>query len=263
MFRNIALIAASALTLTAGGALAAGEGGHVEDVAFAHEGPFGKFDQFQLQRGLQVFTEVCAACHGLKYVPIRTLSDEGGPGLPEDQVRAYAKQFTVTDKETGEDREAVPSDNFPANTGAGAPDLSLMAKARAGFHGPYGTGLNQLFRGMGGPEYIHAILVGYTGEEKEEFGTTFYENTAFPTGWIAMPPPLSDDAVTYADGTPATVDQMSMDVASFLYWAAEPKLMDRKKAGFVSVLFLVLLSTLLYLTNKRLWAGVKGKKQHA
>ena len=96
MFRNIALIAASALTLTAGGAIAAGEGGHVEDVAFAHEGPFGKFDQFQLQRGLQVFTEVCSACHGLKFVPLRTLSDEGGPGLPEDQVRAYAAQFTVT-----------------------------------------------------------------------------------------------------------------------------------------------------------------------
>ncbi|MFN3991422.1 MAG: cytochrome c1 [Tabrizicola flagellatus] len=263
MFRNIALIAASALTLTAGGAIAAGEGGHVEDVAFAHEGPFGKFDQFQLQRGLQVFTEVCSACHGLKYVPIRTLSDPGGPGLPEDQVRAYAKQFTVTDKETGEDREAIPSDNFPANTGAGAPDLSLMAKARAGFHGPYGTGINQLFRGMGGPEYIHALLTGYTGEEKEEFGSFFYENTAFSTGWIAMAPPLSDDQVTYADGTPATVDQMAMDVASFLYWAAEPKLMDRKNAGFVSVLFLVLLSTLLYLTNKRIWAGVKGKKQHA
>ncbi|MFN4193652.1 MAG: cytochrome c1 [Tabrizicola sp.] len=263
MFRNIALIAASALTLTAGGAIAAGEGGHVEDVAFAHEGPFGKFDQFQLQRGLQVFTEVCSACHGLKYVPIRTLSDEGGPGLPEDQVRAYAKQFTVTDKETGEDREAIPSDNLPANTGAGAPDLSLMAKARAGFHGPYGTGISQLVRGMGGPEYIHAVLTGYTGEEKEEFGSYFYENKAFSTGWIAMAPPLADDAVTYADGTPATVDQMAMDVASFLYWAAEPKLMDRKNAGFVSVLFLVLLSTLLYLTNKRIWAGVKGKKQHA
>jgi len=263
MFRNIALIAASALTLTAGGAIAAGEGGHVEDVAFAHEGPFGKFDQFQLQRGLQVYTEVCAGCHGLKYVPIRTLSDEGGPGLPEDQVRAYATQFTVTDKETGEDREGLPTDNFPANTGAGAPDLSLMAKARAGFHGPYGTGMNQLFKGMGGPEYIHAILTGYTGEEKEEFGSYFYENTAFSTGWIAMAPPLSDDQVTYADGTPATVDQMAMDVASFLYWAAEPKLMDRKNAGFVSVIFLLILSTLLYLTNKRLWAGVKGKKQHA
>ena len=260
MFRKIVLTAASVLTLTTGAALAAGEGGHVEDVSFAHEGPFGAFDQFQLQRGLQVYTEVCAACHGLKYVPLRTLSDAGGPGIPEDQVRAYAKQFTVTDKETGEDREAIPTDNFPANTGAGAPDLSLMAKARAGFHGPYGTGMNQFFRGMGGPEYIHAVLTGYTGEEKEEFGSYFYENHAFSTGWIAMPPPLSDDQVTYADGTKATVDQMAMDVASFLMWAAEPKLMDRKNAGFVSVIFLLVLSTLLYLTNKRVWAGVKGKK---
>ncbi|RYI14857.1 MAG: cytochrome c1 [Acetobacteraceae bacterium] len=260
MFRTIALIAASALALTTGVATAAGEGGHVEDVAFAHEGPFGKFDQFQLQRGLQVFTEVCSACHGLKYVPIRTLSDEGGPALPEDQVRAYAKQFTVTDKETGEDREGLPTDNFPANVDAGAPDLSLMAKARAGFHGPYGTGINQLTRGMGGPEYIHAILTGYTGEQKDEFGSTFYENHAFATGWIRMPPPLSDDAVTYADGTAATVDQMSMDVASFLMWAAEPKLMDRKNAGFVSVIFLLVLSTLLYLTNKRIWSGIKGRK---
>ncbi len=260
MFRNIALIAASALTLTSGAALAAGEGGHIEDVSFAHEGPFGAFDQFQLQRGLQVYTEVCSACHGLKYVPLRTLSDAGGPGIPEDQVRAYAKQFTVTDKETGEDREGLPTDNFPANTSAGAPDLSLMAKARAGFHGPYGTGMNQLFRGMGGPEYIHAILTGYTGEEKEEFGSYFYENHAFSTGWIAMAPPLSDDQVTYADGTKATVDQMAMDVASFLMWAAEPKLMDRKNAGFVSVIFLAVLSTLLYLTNKRVWAGVKGRK---
>ncbi|MFP5478138.1 MAG: cytochrome c1 [Alphaproteobacteria bacterium] len=263
MFRKIALTAASALVLTAGLALAAETEQHIEDVAFAHEGPFGKFDQFQLQRGLQVYTEVCSGCHGLKYVPLRTLSDEGGPGLPEDQVRAYAEQFTVTDKETGEDRAALPTDNFPANDNAGAPDLSLMAKARAGFSGPYGTGMNQLFRGMGGPEYIYSILTGYTGEEKEEFGSFFYANTAFPGGWIAMAPPLSDDQVTYADGHPATVHHMAEDVASFLYWAAEPKLMDRKKAGFVSVLYLVLLSTLLYLTNKRIWAGVKGKKQHA
>jgi ubiquinol-cytochrome c reductase cytochrome c1 subunit len=260
MFRNIALIAASVLALGPGMAPAQEMESKVEDVTFAQEGPFGKFDQFQLQRGLQVYTEVCAACHGMKFVPIRSLSDEGGPALPADQVRAYAKQFTVTDKDTGEDREALPTDNFPANTSAGAPDLSLMAKARAGFRGPYGTGINQLFRGMGGPEYIHAILTGYTGEEKEEFGSTFYENHAFSSGWIAMPPPLSDDAVTYADGTKATVDQMSMDVASFLMWAAEPKLMDRKNAGFVSVIFLLILSTLLYLTNKRIWAGIKGKK---
>ena len=260
MFRKIALTAASALILTTGVAIAAGGETHIEDVAFAHEGPFGKFDEFQLQRGLQVYTEVCAGCHGLKFVPIRTLSDEGGPGLPEDQVRAYAKQFTITDKATGEDREGLPTDNFPANVDAGAPDLSLMAKARAGFHGPYGTGINQMFKGMGGPEYIHAILVGYTGEEKEEFGSTFYENHAFPGGWIRMPPPLSDDVVTYADGTAATVDQMSMDVASFLMWTAEPHLMDRRGAGFVSVIFLALLATLLYLTNKRIWAGIKGKK---
>lgn len=260
MIRNFALTVATALALvTPGVAETAGEQ-VIEDVAFAHEGPFGKFDQFQLQRGLQVFTEVCSGCHGLKYVPLRTLSDEGGPGIPEDQVRAYATQFTVTDKDTGEDREAIPTDNFPANTGAGAPDLSLMAKARAGFHGPYGSGINQLFKGMGGPEYIHAILTGYTGEEKEEFGTAFYQNPAFSTGWIAMPPPLADDQVTYADGTPATVDQMAMDVSSFLMWAAEPKLMDRKNAGFISVIFLLVLSSLLYLTNKRIWAAVKGKK---
>lgn len=263
MFRTFALSVIAALTVNAGAAFAVEVSGSITDVDFAHEGPFGKFDQFQLQRGLQIYTEVCAGCHGLKYVPLRTLSDEGGPGIPEDQVRAYAKQFTVTDKDTGEDREAIPTDNFPANTGAGAPDLSLMAKARAGFHGPYGTGMNQLFRGMGGPEYIYSILTGYTGAEKEEFGTVLYENKAFSTGWIAMAPPLSDDAVTFADGREATVSNMAEDVASFLMWAAEPKLMDRKNAGFVSVLFLALLSTLLYLTNKRIWAGVKGKKQHA
>lgn len=260
MFRKIALVAVSALSLTVGGAQAAGEGGHVEDIDFAHEGPFGRFDQFQLQRGLQVYTEVCSGCHGLKYVPIRTLADEGGPMLPEDQVRAYAKQFTVTDKETGEDREGLPTDNFPANTAAGAPDLSMMAKARAGFHGPYGTGISQLINGMGGPEYIYSVLTGYTGEEKEEFGSYFYENTAFPGGWIAMAPPLSDDQVTYADGHPATVHHMAEDVTSFLMWAAEPKLMDRREAGFVSVIFLAILASLLYLTNKRLWAGVKGRK---
>jgi ubiquinol-cytochrome c reductase cytochrome c1 subunit len=262
MFRKIALAAVSVLAVTVGGVNAAGKSGEVTDVDFAHEGPFGRFDQFQLQRGLQVYTEVCAGCHGLKFVPLRTLSDEGGPGLPEDQVRAYAEQFTVTDRETGEDRAALPTDHFPASMLENAPDLSLMAKARAGFHGPYGTGLNQLFRGMGGPEYIYSVLTGYTGEEKEEFGSFFYENKAFPGGWIAMAPPLWDDQVTYADGTAATVSQMSEDVASFLMWAAEPKLMDRRNAGFVSVIFLVILSVLLYLTNKRLWAGIKGK-QHA
>ena len=259
MFRKIAISAASALVLSTSGAFAEGAA-HIEDIPFSFEGPFGKFDEHQLQRGLQVFTEVCSACHGLKFVPIRTLSDEGGPAIPEDQVRAYAKQFTVVDKETGEEREAKPSDNFPANTGAGAPDLSLMAKARAAFHGPYGLGINQLFKGIGGPEYIHGILTGYSGESKDEAGATFYENHAFSTGWIKMPPPLSEGQVTYADGTPATVDQMSKDVAAFLMWTAEPHMMARKQSGFISVIFLIVLTSLLYLTNKRLWAGIKGKK---
>ncbi|NEY91082.1 cytochrome c1 [Tabrizicola oligotrophica] len=260
MFRKIAISAVSALALTTGAAFAAGAEAETHDVAFSFEGPFGAFDEHQLQRGLQVFTEVCSGCHGLKYVPIRTLADEGGPHLPEDQVRAYAKNFTVIDKETGEEREALASDNFPANTGAGAPDLSLMAKARAGFHGPYGLGINQMFRGIGGPEHIVSILTGYTGEEKTEAGETFYENHAFPGGWIKMAPPLSDDQVTFADGHPSSLHHMAEDVAAFLMWAAEPHMMARKQTGFVAVIFLVLLTSLLYLTNKRLWAGVKGKK---
>ncbi|MDB6177093.1 cytochrome c1 [Paracoccus sp. Z330] len=235
---------------------------HIEDISFSFEGPFGKYDQFQLQRGLQVYTEVCSACHGMKFVPIRTLHDDGGPGLPEDQVRAYAANLSeITDAETGEDRTRLPTDHFPTVTGDGmGPDLSLMAKARAGFHGPYGTGISQLVNGIGGPEYIHAILTSYTGEEMEQAGSIFYENTAFSTGYISMPSPLSDDLVTYEDGTPATVDQMARDVSAFLMWTAEPKMMDRKMVGLVSVLFLIVLSALLYLTNKRIWAPHKGKK---
>nr|WP_134679484.1 cytochrome c1 [Paracoccus ravus] len=235
---------------------------HIEDISFSFEGPFGSYDQFQLQRGLQVYTEVCSACHGLRYVPLRTLGDAGGPGLPEDQVRAYAAGLDITDAETGEDRPRAPTDHFPTVSGEGmGPDLSLMAKARAGFHGPYGTGISQLFRGIGGPEYIHALLAGYDGETKEEAGSTFYHNAAFASGWIKMPPPLSDGQVTYEDGTEATVDQMARDVSAFLMWTAEPKMMDRKQVGMVSVLFLIVLASLLYLTNKKLWWPIKhGRK---
>jgi ubiquinol-cytochrome c reductase cytochrome c1 subunit len=262
MFRKIAISAVSALALTTTIAFAAGEATHTEDVAFSFEGIFGSYDQMQLQRGLQVYTEVCSACHGLKFVPMRTLADEGGPNLPEDQVRAYATQFTITDKDTGEDRDGLPTDNFPANTSLGAPDLSLMAKARAGFSGPYGLGINQLVKGMGGAEHLYSTLVGYTGEEKTEFGETFYENISFPGGWIKMPPPLSEDQVAYEDGHPATVENMAEDVSAFLMWAAEPHLNARKQAGFKAVILLTLLASLLYLTNKRLWSRVKGPKTH-
>ncbi len=259
MLKKIAISTALSLALT-GGAMAAGSEGHVHDVDFSFEGPFGKFDQHQLQRGLQVYTEVCAGCHGLKFVPLRNLHDASGPGIPEDQVRAYAAGFDIFDAELDDDRPRTPADNFPAVSGDGmGPDLSLMAKARAGFHGPYGTGLNQLFNGTGGPEYITSLLAGYTGEEKEEAGTTFYENTAFPGGWISMPPPLSDELVEYADGHDNSVHHMAEDVSAFLMWTAEPKMMARKQTGFVAVLFLVVLSSLLYLTNKKIWAPVKKK----
>ena len=153
----------------------------------------------------------------------------------------------------------MPADYFPRSALETAPDLSLMTKKRAGFHGPYGTGINQFLKGIGGPEHMYSILTGYTGEEKEEAGTVYYENHAFSTGWISMPPPLADDQVAYADGTPATVAQMSEDVSAFLMWTAEPHMMARKQTGFVAVLFLGLLAFLLYLTNKRIWAGIKGK----
>ncbi len=259
MLKKLALAATLALAPVSG-AFAAGASGEVENYDFSFEGPFGTFDQAQLQRGLQVYTQVCSACHGMKFVPLRTLSAEDGPGMPEDQVRAYAAQFfEVYDEELEDFRAARPTDHFPENNAAGAPDLSMMAKARAGFHGPYGLGINQFFKGMGGPEYIASLLAGYTGEEKEEAGTILYENKAFPGGWISMGPPLYGDDVEYSDGTEATIEQQSKDVAAFLMWAAEPKLMARKQAGFVGVVFLTVLSVLLYLTNKRIWAPVKAR----
>ncbi|MCE8539910.1 cytochrome c1 [Ruegeria pomeroyi] len=262
MFKKLAIGAAFALALAPVASHAAGGGEqHIEDFQFSFEGPFGTYDQNQLQRGLQVYTEVCAACHGLKYVPLRTLGDEGGIGWTDDQVRAYASEtFSVYDPELEDDRPAIPTDHFPANTAAGAPDLSMMAKARAGFHGPYGLGINQLFKGIGGAEYIASLLTGYTGHEKEEAGSILYENTAFPGGWISMAPPLSDEQVEFADGHANDLHHMAADVSAFLMWAAEPKMMARKQAGLVGVIFLTILASMLYLTNKRLWAPHKGKK---
>ena len=163
------------------------------------------------------------------------------------------------DAELDDFRPALPTDNFPAGSLDSAPDLSLMAKARAAFHGPYGLGINQLFKGFGGAEYIVAILTGYTAEEKEEAGTTLYQNTTFPGGYIAMNPPLFGEDVEYADGHSNDLHAESEDVAAFLMWAAEPKLVVRKRVGFIAVVFLSILSVLMYYTNKRIWAPVKGK----
>jgi quinol-cytochrome oxidoreductase complex cytochrome b subunit/cytochrome c1 len=227
---------------------------------------FGTYDKAQLQRGTQVYVEVCASCHGMKFVPFRSLTEPGGPEFTEEQVKELASTFTVWDPTLfdgeGDFRPASFNDNFPENNLAvpPAPDLSVMAKARAGFHGPYGTGLNQLFKGMGGPEYIYSMLIGFTGEDMEMAGSFFYENTAFPGGWISMAPQLFDDRVIYDDGTPATEEQMAEDVSAFLMWAAEPKMMQRKQMGITAMLFLSVFAVLLYLTNKRLWMPVKHRE---
>jgi ubiquinol-cytochrome c reductase cytochrome c1 subunit len=267
MLKTTILSGLAALALACGAARAqepaaeaeSHEAGHVTDFAFSFEGPFGRFDQAQLQRGLQVYTEVCSACHGLQYLTYRELAEEGGPSLTEPQMRAYAAMHEVTDPTTGESVPATPSDHFQLSPIENAPDLSLMAKARAGFHGPAGLLVNQLMRGVGGPEYIASLLVGFTGEEREEAGAVLYGNPIFSGGWIAMAPPLSDGQVTFADGTEASVEQMSRDVAAFLMWSAEPKMMARKSAGLTAVLFLAVLAVLLWFTNKKLWSRHKGK----
>ncbi|ARE40803.1 ubiquinol cytochrome C oxidoreductase, cytochrome C1 subunit [Rhodovulum sp. P5] len=260
MLKKLTITALTALSLGTAGAWAS-EGGHVKDYKFSFEGMAGTYDQAQLQRGLQIYTEICATCHGLIYVPFRSLAEPGGPSLSEQAMIDYAASFEVYDDEIEDYRPAKPTDYYPAGTYPGAPDLSLMAKARAGFHGPMGSGLAQLFKGMGGPEYITSYLLAFTDETKDEAGTLYYENPVFSTGWSAMPPQLYGEDVEFADGTPATAEQEAKDVAAFLMWAAEPKLMARKEAGFISVVFLTILTVLLYLTNKRLWAPYKPEKK--
>lgn len=285
MLRNLTLTSALALGLSAGMATAAGEA-HIEDFDFSFEGPFGSYDQMQLQRGLQLYTEVCSLCHGMVHVPLRTLSDEGGPALPEEQMRAYAENFEVFDQALadgeGDYRPASPADHFPAGGLAAAPDLSLMAKARAGFSGPYGTGMSQLFNGMGGAEYIASLMTGYEEEPEcalEGEPMDGYYNTAFAAGgfpescidengkhmvpgsYIAMSQPLYDGEIEFADGHSNSLESQGQDIAAFLMWAAEPKLVARKEAGLTGVIFLVVLAALLFTANKRLWAPHKHPKK--
>jgi ubiquinol-cytochrome c reductase cytochrome c1 subunit len=284
MFRKFTLTAVTALALTAGQATAAEVETEIHDFDFSFEGPFGSYDQMQLQRGLQVYTEICAACHGMEYVAFRNLSDEGGPHLPKDQMRAYAEFYEVFDQSLfdgeGDFRPATPADKFPGSSLSNAPDLSLMAKARAGFHGPYGTGISQFVNGMGGPEYIASILTGYheepecalEGEPMDGFYNVAFAAGGFPDSckddhghhtvpgsWIAMSQPLYGDDVEFADGHSTDLDHVAQDVSAFMMWTAEPKLVARKQAGLTGVLFLTVLSVLLYLTNKRIWAPHKKK----
>ena len=168
-------------------AFSAGPSGKIEDIDFSFEGVFGTYDKNQLQRGLQVFTEVCAGCHGLKHVAYRNLGDPGGPELPPEQVKAYAAQFDIFDPELDDERSAIPSDYFGGSMVENAPNLSLMAKAR-----------------LRGPEYIATLLKSYNEEEKEQAGSVLYGNKLYPGGWIAMAQPLWGDDVEYMDGTEAS-----------------------------------------------------------
>ena len=273
MFKKLALSAALAVALTSGSAFAAGGEGHIEDFDYSFEGPFGTYDQHQLQRGFQVFREVCASCHGARLMAFRNLSEPGGPGFSEAQVKAFAAEYDVQDGPNGDgemyDRKAVPSDYFPSpfpneeaaaasNGGAAPPDFSLLAKARG-----VERGFPQFIFDMfvpyqeGGPDYIHALLTGYqeppAGVEVGE-GTHF--NPHFMSGIsLKMAQPISDDQVTYDDGTPQTLDQYSKDVSAFMMWAAEPKLEERKRTGFMVMIFLLGLTALIYLTKKSITAN--------
>ncbi len=239
------------------------------DWSFA--GPFGTYDKGQLQRGLKVYRESCAACHGLERVAFRTLEDLG---YSEAQVSAIAAEYEVED---GPDaagdmfmRPAIPSDHFPApfanaeaaaasNNGAAPPDLSLMAKARAVTRG-FPTFVFDIFTqyAEGGPDYVHALLTGYEDapEGVELQPGTYYNPHFIASSALSMPPPLADGQVTYDDGAPETLDQYSRDVTAFLMWAAEPHMEERKRMGFNVMIFLVLFGGLVYLTKRKVWSNV-------
>ena len=201
------------------------------EVDWHFQGLFGQFDRAAAQRGLQVYREVCAACHALDYVAFRTLQDLG---YSEDQVKALAAEYTVTDFPNEQAARAANGGAYPVN-------LSLITKARED-----------------GPSYVYSLLLGYAEPPPdEEAPDGMYYNTYFPSHWLAMPPPLSEGVVTYTDGTEATLEQMSYDVVNFLHWTAEPKLEARKSTGLSMVLFLVALTALLYMTKRKIWTQVE------
>lgn len=227
-------------------------------------GPFGTFDRAALQRGYQVYREVCSSCHGMKFMAFRNLGQEGGPFFDEEfenpndnpRIKALAAEFMVEDgpDDSGSmfERPGRPSDPFPepfpneqfarlANGGALPPDLSVIVKAREG-----------------GPDYVRSILTGYlTPPSDVELATGMQYNPWFRGGQIRMPPPLPDNRVTFEDGTEATNDQMAADVVEFLAWAADPHTEERKRLGFIVIAYLAVLTVLLWFAYKRLWRNVK------
>ena len=222
------------------------------------KGLFGKFDRASLQRCYQVYTEVCAACHSMKYLSYRNLMEEGGPEFSEAQAKAIAAQFEITDGPNSEgemfQRPAKLSDKFvmpypnakaaqAANGGAYPPDMSVLAKAR-----------------KGGVDYLYSLLLGY---EDPPIGVSLDEGVHYNKfmygNKIKMPKPLEDDLIEYSDGTPATEEQMAKDVVTFLMWSAEPHLEARHKMGFKAIIYLTILTLLVYLSMRKIWSRVKSE----
>ena len=242
---------------------------HPKHLALYSDGPFGKFNKEQLQRGFQVYSEVCSACHSLKMVSFRDLE---ALGYNEAEIKKIAldwkTQVPTINPDTGEDstRKALPSDNFPApfpneiaaraaNNNALPPDLSLITKAREG-----------------GAAYIYSLLTGYQQQPAEllhkfpdaKTPPNLHYNPYFANLNLAMPPPLTANGqVTYADGTPSTVDQMAKDVSAFLVWTAEPNLESRHAAGLAVAIFLVVATVLGYLAYQQIWHEAKRSVRQA
>jgi cytochrome c1 len=226
---------------------------HIARQAWSFTGPFGTFDNAQLQRGYQVYKEVCSNCHSMRLLSYRNLGERSGPGFSPEAVDALAAQAEVTDgpNDKGEmyQRPARASDRFrspfpnpeaarAANKGALPPDLSVMAKARPG-----------------GPDYIYALLTGYREPPPGfQLAPGMHYNAAFPGHQIAMPPPLSDGVVTYADGTKPTLDNYAKDVAAYLMWAAEPRLEERHQMGARVIAFLIIFAVIMLLAKRAVWA---------
>jgi len=274
--RSILFGAAAAALLLAAPASAAEGGGHDDRPArlpWSFAGPFGTYDTAQLQRGFKVFKEVCASCHSANYLYFRNLSQPGGPGFTEEQVKQLASEYQITDgpNDSGDmfQRPGRPSDRWPApfpndqaarasNGGALPPDMSVLAKARSyhvGFPGFVTDAFIQYQEH--GVDYIHALLTGYAEPpEGVTVQSGLHYNKYFPGNQIAMPNPLSDGQVEYTDGAPQTVDQYASDVSAYLMWMAEPHLDARKRIGFQVMIFLIVLGGLLYFTKKKVWKNV-------
>lgn len=252
MFKTLILTSAAVMMLTSPVAIAAEGENSITNVDFSFKGPFGTYDKAALQRGLMVYRQVCSNCHSLKRVAYRNLD---ALGYTEDQIKSIAAEYTITDgpNDDGDmfDRPGRPSDKFKspfandkaaaaANGGALPPDLSLITKAR-----------------HGGGDYVFSVLTGYsTPPEELHIPEGKYYNKAMAGNVIAMPPPLSAGAVTYEDGSPQTVEQYAKDVATFLTWAAEPEMEQRKQMGIKVLMFLAVFAGIMYAVKRQIWSKV-------